>query len=58
MRVEPLPPPPLKVSQAALAFSILVELLYGPAAIRQRSQPLQGNLSPQRAVVILELLLT
>src|SRR5215213_4720697 len=51
MTVQTVPPPPLVVSQAALALGILVELLYGPAAFRQGCQPLQGHLCTQRAVV-------
>src|SRR5215210_5645378 len=57
MTVETVPSPPLVVSQAALALSILVELLDGPAAFRQGRQPLQGSLSAKRAVVIVEFLL-
>ena len=38
MPVQPVPRPPLVVSKSALALSILLELLYGPAAMRQGRQ--------------------
>ena len=40
MTVEAVPPPALVIRKAALALSILVELLDGPAAFGQGRQPL------------------
>src|SRR5215203_1045834 len=55
MPVEAVPAPPLEVAKPALALGVLIELLYGPARVRQLAQPLQGSVGPEHGEVILPL---
>ena len=49
-----IPAPPLVVVQATLALGILVELLDGPAAMRQFDQPAQRRVRREVTVIPLE----
>src|SRR5919201_6254342 len=54
MPMQPIPAPALVVIQATLALGVLVELLDGPAAVRQLDEPLQRRVRRQTAVIPLE----
>ena|SRR6516162_4541896 len=54
MPMHAIPAPPLVVVQATLALGILVELLDGPAAMRQFDQPAQRRVRREVTVIPLE----
>jgi hypothetical protein len=53
--MQPIPAPALGVVQATLALGVLVELLDGPAAVRQFHQPVQRRVHRQIAVMPLDI---
>ena len=53
--MQPIPAPTLIVVQPVLALGILVELLNGPAAVRQLDEPLQRRVCGQIAVIPLHI---
>src|SRR5262249_5200084 len=52
--MQPIPAPTLIMIQATLALGVLVELLDGPAAVRQFDEPVQRRVCGQVAVVPLD----
>ena len=55
MSMQAVPAPALVVIQSTLALGVLVELLDGPAAVRQLDQPVQRRVRRQVAQVPLEI---
>lgn len=53
--MQPVPPPPLVVSEPTLSFGVLVELLYGPPSVRKLRQPPKRRVLRQGGEIVLGL---